>query len=47
LVMVINTFLNEEYFPEKKLLSLHTSQIVYYKDTWSRSSRKANPKTTH
>jgi regulator of cell morphogenesis and NO signaling len=30
LVMVINTFLNEEYFPEKKLLSLHTSQIVYY-----------------
>lgn len=27
---VINTFLNEEYFPEKKLLTFHTSQIVDY-----------------
>ncbi|MCD7915654.1 MAG: helix-turn-helix transcriptional regulator [Tannerellaceae bacterium] len=27
---VINTFLNEEYFPEKKLQSFHTSQIIDY-----------------
>lgn len=27
---VINTFLNEEYFPEKKLRTFHTSQIVDY-----------------
>jgi regulator of cell morphogenesis and NO signaling len=27
---VINTFLHEEYFPEKKLQSFHTSQIVDY-----------------
>lgn len=27
---VINTFLNEEYFPEKKLQTFHTSQIVDY-----------------
>lgn len=30
LLMVINTFLNEEYFPEKKLQSFHTSQIIDY-----------------
>lgn len=30
LLTVINTFLNEEYFPEKKLQSFHTSQIVDY-----------------
>ena len=27
---VINTFLNEEYFPESKLRSFHTSQIIDY-----------------
>jgi regulator of cell morphogenesis and NO signaling len=27
---VINTFLNEEYFPEKKLQTFHTSRIVDY-----------------
>ncbi|MDR1161907.1 MAG: helix-turn-helix transcriptional regulator [Tannerellaceae bacterium] len=27
---VINTFLNEEYFPEKKLQSFHTSLIIDY-----------------
>lgn len=27
---VINTFLNEEYFPEKKLQTFHTSQIIDY-----------------
>ncbi|MDL2208538.1 helix-turn-helix transcriptional regulator [Parabacteroides sp. OttesenSCG-928-O15] len=27
---VINTFLNEEYFPEKKLRTFHTSQIIDY-----------------
>lgn len=30
LLTVINTFLNEEYFPEKKLQTFHTSQIVDY-----------------
>lgn len=30
LLAVINTFLNEEYFPEKKLQTFHTSQIVNY-----------------
>lgn len=30
LLMVINTFLNEEYFPEKKIQTFHTSQIVDY-----------------
>ena len=30
LLTVINTFLNEEYFPEKKLQSFHTSQIIDY-----------------
>lgn len=30
LLVVINTFLNEEYFPEKKLQTFHTSQIVDY-----------------
>jgi regulator of cell morphogenesis and NO signaling len=30
LLAVINTFLNEEYFPERKLQSFHTSQIVDY-----------------
>ncbi|MDR2118338.1 MAG: helix-turn-helix transcriptional regulator [Tannerellaceae bacterium] len=30
LLAVINTFLNEEYFPEKKLQTFHTSQIVDY-----------------
>ena len=28
LLTVINTFLNEEYFPEKKLQTFHTSQII-------------------
>lgn len=27
---VVNTFLNEEYFPEKKLQTFHTSQIIDY-----------------
>ncbi len=27
---VMNTFLNEEYFPEKKLQTFHTSQIIDY-----------------
>ncbi|MDO4757474.1 MAG: helix-turn-helix transcriptional regulator, partial [Parabacteroides sp.] len=27
---VINTFLNEEYFPEKKLQTFHASQIIDY-----------------
>lgn len=27
---VINTFLNEEYFPERKLQTFHTSQIIDY-----------------
>ncbi|MDR2232267.1 MAG: helix-turn-helix transcriptional regulator [Tannerella sp.] len=27
---MINTFLNEDYFPQKKLLGFHTSQIVDY-----------------
>ena len=27
---VINTFLNEEFFPEKKLQTFHTSQIIDY-----------------
>ena len=30
LLVVINTFLNEEYFPEKKLQTFHTSQILDY-----------------
>ena len=30
LLTVINTFLNEEYFPEKKLQAFHTSQIIDY-----------------
>lgn len=30
LLPVINTFLNEEYFPEKKFQTFHTSQIVDY-----------------
>lgn len=30
LLAVINTFLNEEYFPEKKLKTFHTSQIIGY-----------------
>lgn len=30
LLTVINTFLNEEYFPERKLQTFHTSQIVDY-----------------
>lgn len=30
LLTVINTFLNEEYFPEKKLKTFHTSQIIDY-----------------
>jgi len=30
LLTVINTFLNEEYFPERKLQSFHTSQIIDY-----------------
>lgn len=30
LLTVINTFLNEAYFPEKKLQTFHTSQIVDY-----------------
>lgn len=29
-LMVLNTFLNEEFFPEKKLQSFHTSQIIDY-----------------
>lgn len=29
-LMIINTFLNEEYFPERKLQTFHTSQIVDY-----------------
>jgi len=29
-LMVLNTFLNEEYFPEKKLQAFHTSQIIDY-----------------
>ncbi len=30
LLIVLNTFLNEEYFPEKKLQTFHTSQIIDY-----------------
>lgn len=30
LLTVINTFLNEEYFPEKKLQTFHTTQIIGY-----------------
>ena len=30
LLTVINTYLNEEYFPERKLQTFHTSQIVDY-----------------
>lgn len=30
LLTVLNTFLNEEYFPEKKLQMFHTSQIIDY-----------------
>ncbi len=30
LLTVINTFLNEEYFPEKKLQTFHLSQIIDY-----------------
>ena len=30
LVMVLNTYLNESYFPEQKLRSFHVSQIVDY-----------------
>lgn len=30
LLTVLNTFLNEEYFPEKKLQTFHTSQIIDY-----------------
>ena len=30
LLMILNTYLNEEYFPEKKLQSFHTSQIIDY-----------------
>lgn len=30
LLSVINTFLNEEYFPEKQLQTFHTSQIIDY-----------------
>ncbi|MDD4515005.1 helix-turn-helix transcriptional regulator [Massilibacteroides sp.] len=30
LLVVINTFLNEEYFPEKRLQTFHTSQIIDY-----------------
>lgn len=29
-LIVVNTFLNEEYFPEKKLQMFHTSQIIDY-----------------
>ncbi len=29
-LMVLNTFLNEEFFPGKKLQSFHTSQIIDY-----------------
>lgn len=32
LLTVINTFLNEEYFPEKKLQTFHTSQIIELPD---------------
>ena len=40
LLTVINTFLNEEYFPEKKLQTFHTSQIIDYltKTNQTRSS---------
>lgn len=27
-LIMVNTFLNEEYFPEKKLQMFHTSQII-------------------
>lgn len=30
LLTVVNTFLNEEYFPERKLQTFHTSQIIDY-----------------
>lgn len=30
LLTVVNTFLNEEYFPEKKFQTFHTSQIIDY-----------------
>lgn len=30
LLTVINTFMNEEYFPERKLQTFHTSQIIDY-----------------
>ena len=30
LLTVINTYLNEDYFPEKKLQTFHTSQIIDY-----------------
>ena len=30
LLTVINTFLNEEYFPERKLQTFHTTQIIDY-----------------
>ncbi len=30
LLIIINTFLNEEYFPEKRLKSFHLSQIINY-----------------
>lgn len=30
LLVLLNTFLNEEYFPEKKLQTFHTSQIIDY-----------------
>lgn len=30
LLTVLNTFLNEEYFPEKKLQTFHASQIIDY-----------------
>lgn len=29
-LIVINTFLNEEYFPERKLQTFHTTQIIDY-----------------
>ena len=30
LLIIINTFLNEEYFPEKRLQAFHVSQIIDY-----------------
>lgn len=44
LLVVINTFLNEEYFPEKKLQTFHTSQIIdYLSKTYSDYERHQLP----